>query len=138
MKNIGSISFFLVVGVWLLGNSLPSWSSTDSEPMAIQELAKDEDLRELVNQAPKRIIIDFYADWCSPCRRQSEILTEVANEHFEGELRIIKVNVDKHPALAAKFRVDSIPTLFVVENRKVLQRHQGVACSSKILEWLGE
>lgn len=138
MKNIGSISFVLIVGLWLAGDSLPRWSSTNSEPMAIRELSKVEDLNALVEQAPKKIIIDFYADWCGPCRRQSEILTELAEEHFDSELRVIKVNVEKHPALAAQFRVDSIPMLFVIEDRKVKQRHQGIACGSKILNWLDD
>lgn len=138
MKNTGAILFCLLAAVWIVGNSWSGYRSSEAEPMPIKELSQVEDLQELVDESPKTIIIDFYADWCGPCRKQSEVLSEVANEMSQDAVRIIKVNVDKHPALAAKFQVTSIPSLFIIENQQVRHRHVGLANTQQIVEWLGD
>ncbi len=61
------------------------------------------------------VLVDFWAPWCPPCRLIAPVLDELAERHA-GSIKIAKVNVDEHPALAAEFRVSGIPTLVLVEN----------------------
>lgn len=79
------------------------------------------------------VLIDFYADWCAPCKQLSPIVEEVARE-LEGKLKVVKVDVDKNPNVAAAFRIQSIPTLFVVHQGQVVGGQPGVVPKDAILE----
>jgi thioredoxin 1 len=63
----------------------------------------------------KPVLVDFFADWCQPCKQMSPILKEVKSELKEN-VRIIKVNVDKNPAIATRYQIRSIPTVIVFKN----------------------
>lgn len=79
------------------------------------------------------VLIDFHADWCQPCKVQSPIVEEVARE-LEGKLKVVKVDVDKNPRIAATFRVQSIPQLFVIEQGQVVAHHdRGLADKQTVL-----
>ena len=78
------------------------------------------------------VLVDFYADWCGPCKMVSPIVDEIANEH--PELKVGKVNVDEEPVLAAKFGVMSIPALFVVKEGKVVNQALGARPKQQILD----
>ena len=68
------------------------------------------------------VIVDFYADWCGPCRKVSPIMEKLANE-YEGELTIYKVNIDEEKNLAAAFQISSIPTvLFIPKNDRPMMQ----------------
>lgn len=80
------------------------------------------------------VLIDFHADWCQPCKVQSPIVEEVARE-LEGKLKVVKIDVDRSPRVAASFRVQSIPQLFVVEQGQVVAHHErGLADKQTILK----
>ena len=87
-----------------------------------------------VESADKRVLLDFYADWCGPCRRVSPLVDEIAKEH--PEFLVGKINVDDEPALAARFGVMSIPTLVVLENGKVVAQSAGARPKAQILALL--
>ena len=89
---------------------------------------------EEVLKSDKTVLLDFYADWCGPCRMIAPILEEIAREH--EEYKICKVNVDEEPALAAKFEVMSIPTLFVLKNGEVVANSMGAKPKAQILAML--
>lgn len=79
------------------------------------------------------VLIDFHADWCQPCKQQSPIVEDVARE-LEGKLKVVKIDVDKDPRIAASFRVQSIPQLFVVEQGQVVAHHdRGLASKQQVL-----
>ncbi len=70
------------------------------------------------------VMIDFYADWCGPCRMMMPIVEEMA-EKYEGRVKIGKVNTDEQPALAAKFGVMSIPSFFFIKNGEIVSSAMG-------------
>lgn len=78
------------------------------------------------------VLIDFYADWCGPCKMMSPILQEVKSAIQEG-IKIIKINVDQHQDLAAHFMVRGVPTLMLFKNGKMLWRQSGVLHKKDII-----
>ena len=80
----------------------------------------------------KPVLIDFYADWCGPCRMVGPIVEEIADEH--PEYKVCKVNVDEEQELAAEFGVMSIPSLFVLKNGEIANKTMGAQPKARILE----
>lgn len=78
------------------------------------------------------VLLDFYAEWCGPCRMVAPVIEEIAAEH--PEYAVGKINVDDEPDLAGKYGVFSIPTLVVMKNGKVSRRVSGARSKEKILE----
>ena len=78
-----------------------------------------------VQQANVPVLIDFYADWCVPCRMLAPTLERLATE-FSGRVKIVKINVDKEPALASQYRVESIPTLVVMSQGEIIGQAAGL------------
>ena len=84
--------------------------------MSVIKINKENFASEVLN-SNKPVLLDFYADWCGPCRILSPIVEQIAMEH--PEYKICKVNVDEQPELAAQFQVMSIPMLAVIKNGKL-------------------
>ncbi len=101
--------------------------------MAIVNITKD-NYTELVEQAQGKVLLDFWASWCGPCRMIAPILEQIADED-EG-LTIGKVNVDQEMELAMRFGIVSIPTLIVVEAGKVTAKAVGYMPKGDILALL--
>lgn len=79
------------------------------------------------------VLIDFYADWCEPCKQLSPIVEEIERE-LDGKLKVVKVDVDHNPNVAAAFRVQSLPTLFVVNEGRVVGGQPGLLPKEAILQ----
>lgn len=84
-----------------------------------------------VLQSEKPVLVDFYADWCGPCKMVAPIVEELANE--SDAYKVCKINVDDSPALAAKYRVMSIPTLIVFKGGEPTQTLVGARGKAEIL-----
>ena len=79
------------------------------------------------------VLVDFYADWCGPCKMLAPVLDELA-EDLAGKATIVKVNVDKENALAAKYQVSSIPSLKLFKDGKIVEETMGFQPKPKLAE----
>ncbi len=89
---------------------------------------------DLVINSDKTVLLDFYAEWCGPCRMVSPIVEQIAAEN--PQYLVGKVNVDEEPELAAQFGVSSIPLLAVVKNGKIVNKSAGAKPKHQILALL--
>ena len=94
----------------------------------------NENFREEVILSGKKVLLDFWAPWCGPCRMVSPILEEIAEAR--PDIKVGKVNVDENMELASQFRVASIPMLVVLENGNVLRQSVGARPRDQILSML--
>ncbi|MBR4073547.1 MAG: thioredoxin [Clostridia bacterium] len=87
-----------------------------------------------VKNSQKAVLLDFYAEWCGPCRMVSPLVDEIANEN--PQYLVGKINVDDEPELAAAFGVTSIPTLVVMKDGKIVNQSVGAKPKAQILAML--
>ncbi|MBR7116430.1 MAG: thioredoxin [Clostridia bacterium] len=99
--------------------------------MSVKILTR-ENYNEIVENGAKPVLVDFYADWCGPCRMVSPIVDEIAEER--DDIVVCKVNVDREPELSRRFGIVSIPTLIVLKDGEVVNKAVGAKPKDKILE----
>ncbi len=90
-----------------------------------------------VLMSDKPVVVDFWAEWCGPCRMVSPILEEISNEHGD-KISVVKLNVDENPAIAASYRITSIPTLNVYSGGQVVKQIIGAKPKKAILADLAD
>ena len=158
-KNLGSLAVLgavvVIAGMSFRGDSdscsiaVPAKRQTDTNTQkngAIAVLtstkreakvyhADETNFDELVLKSDVPVLVDFYADWCGPCRRIAPVLEELAQE--TSDARIVKVNVDHAPELATRYGISSIPSLKVFGDGKVIDEHLGLADKAQLKALLG-
>lgn len=93
-----------------------------------------ENFEEEVLKSDKTVLIDFYADWCMPCKMLAPIIEEIANEI--KDVKITKINIDNAQDIAAKYDVMSIPTVIIIKDGKEINRSVGLVDKTKILSMI--
>lgn len=95
------------------------------QPNSKIEHVNASNFNEIVLQSNVPVLVDFYAEWCGPCKALAPVLEEFARENPKA--KIVKVNVDENHELANRYRIDSIPSLLVFKNNDLSARHMGFA-----------
>lgn len=93
----------------------------------------DENFEQEALQGEQLTVVDFYADWCGPCKMMAPIVEELA-ESYKDQVKIGKLNVDNSPATAAKYKVMSIPTIVFIKNGNVVETIVGVVSKAQLEE----
>ena len=95
----------------------------------------DKSFEKEVLNSDKKVLVDFYATWCGPCKSLEPIIKDVSSEY--GNIKVVRVDVDKCKELVYKYGIQAMPTLVVIENGKEINRSVGAIPKNKILELLG-
>jgi thioredoxin 1 len=88
-----------------------------------------------VLKATSPVVVDFWAEWCGPCRQIAPALEEIAGS-LDGKVKIVKMNVDENPQTAAKYGIQSIPTLMLFKDGQMASRQIGAAPKQKLEHWI--
>ena len=93
----------------------------------------DADFEEVVLKSEQLVLVDFWAEWCGPCKMMLPIVEEISKE-FEGKVTVAKVDVDGNPGTAAKFGIRNIPTILFFKNGNVVDKQVGAVPKNALIE----
>ena len=102
--------------------------------MAVGKVS-DADFESEVLKSSGPVVVDFWAEWCGPCRQIAPALEEIAGS-LNGRVKIVKLNVDENPQTASRYGVMSIPTLMLFKNGELASRQVGAAPKQKLEQWI--
>jgi thioredoxin len=95
----------------------------------------DENFEKDISEPNFLVLVDFWAEWCGPCKQVGPILEEIANE-YESKIKILKINIDENPQTPQKYNVRGIPTLMLFKNSNLVDTKVGSLPKSALEAWL--
>ena len=99
--------------------------------------AGDDNFSEVAERTNIPVLVDMWATWCAPCRQVSPALEQVARD-LAGQIKLVKVDVDKAPKLSERFTIQAVPTLIVLRDGQVAARRAGAAPASALRSWMDD
>lgn len=100
-------------------------------------VVSDTTFDEEVLRSAEPVVVDFWAEWCGPCRMIAPALEEISDE-MSGQVKVVKLNVDENPKIAEKYGIRGIPTLLVFKNGEVAGQQVGAHPKNKLKAWISE
>ncbi len=100
-------------------------------PMAVKKQFRN--LDELLAGTDKPVLVDFYAEWCGPCKMMAKVLEEV-NEDLRGKVQVVKIDTEKYPGLASQHNIAALPTMILFQGGQVVQRLEGLRSADELVE----
>jgi thioredoxin 1 len=105
--------------------------------MGATKVVTDETFDTEVLQSSKPVIVDYWAEWCGPCRMVSPVLEEIASEHSD-KIDVVKLNIDENPTVSQRYQIMAIPTMSVFQNGQVVKQIVGAKPKAALLRELAE
>ena len=129
------IFIILILIISTILNKKVEGQNSNGEENSIELLeVTSENFDDEVLKSDKKVLIDFYADWCQPCKILEPTIKEIASE--KEEIKVVRINIDEETDLATRYEIMSIPTLVVIKDGKEVNRSVGVIGKSDILQLL--
>ena len=125
------VAGMIILSIYLNNRDKVEISKEEESTMEIMKVTSANFKEEVLN-SDKTVLIDFYADWCGPCKAFSPVVEAVASEN--EDIKVVKVNVDDAQDLAIKYQVMSIPTTVVIKNGQEVNRAVGMMSKSDLVE----
>jgi len=97
----------------------------------------DQDFKADVLESDKFVLVDFWAEWCAPCKAIAPSLEEISEE-MKGKLKVVKVNVDENPTVSQSYSIRSIPALMIFKNGEKVSEKMGALPKSALQAWVNE
>jgi thioredoxin 2 len=107
------------------------------QPLPWVTEAGDDDFGDVAERANILVLVDMWATWCGPCRQVSPALEQVARD-LAGQVKLVKVDVDKAPKVSERFTIQAVPTLILMRDGKVVARRAGAAPAAALRSWVDE
>jgi thioredoxin 1 len=105
-------------------------------PSADTHIVSDADFKRIVLDSTEPVLVDFFAEWCGPCKAMAPALEQVASE-MKGKIKVAKIDVDHNPATTVAYHVQAMPTLMIFKGGKVAAQHVGALVQkSKLEAWI--
>ena len=102
--------------------------------MSVKSIKENEFESEVIG-SDKPVLIDFWAEWCGPCKEIAPILDEIANE-MKDKIKVVKINIDENPNIPNKYGVQSIPTMIIFKKGTPISTKIGAAIRSEVKTWI--
>jgi thioredoxin 1 len=113
-------------------NQAAPWAETGDSPMGAPQVT-DKTFEAEVLKSAEPVLVDFFAEWCGPCKAMAPALDQVAAE-MKGKLKVVKVDVDLNPEITMKYRISAMPTLMIFKDGKVAAQNVGALVQKAKLE----
>jgi thioredoxin len=101
--------------------------------MAVKQRFRN--LSELLAGSDKPVLVDFYAEWCGPCKMMAKVLEEV-NDDLRGRVHVVKINTEKYPSIAAQYQIAALPTMILFDKGQIVRRMEGLIGSDELVDRL--
>jgi thioredoxin 1 len=105
--------------------------------MGATKVVTDQTFDTEVLQSSKPVVVDYWAEWCGPCRMVSPVLEEIANEHGD-KIDVVKLNIDENPTISQRYQIMAIPTMSVFKNGEVVKQIVGAKPKAALLRELAD